>query len=53
MGKCKICKEETSNIFNIDFDAVHICEYCATRIFIQQAQWYVDEFNKEPNNKTK
>lgn len=41
MKKCKVCGDKTSVIFNIDLKAVHICESCATSIFIQQAQWYV------------
>ena len=40
MGNCKVCGEETDTVFNIDFNAVHICESCATRIFVQQALWY-------------
>lgn len=38
--KCKICGEPTKVIFNINFEAIPICENCATRIFLQQAQWY-------------
>lgn len=41
MKNCKICREKTKNTFNIDFKATPICENCAERIFLQQAQWYV------------
>ncbi len=37
---CKICKGTTESMFNINFKLVHICERCATTIFVQQAQWY-------------
>ena len=40
MKKCKICGNNTNIIFNIDLKAIHICENCATSIFIQQAVWY-------------
>ena len=45
MAKCKICKNETNVIFNIDFKAIHICESCASAIFLQQANWYVKNKN--------
>lgn len=40
--KCKVCdvEDEQIPVFNIDFTATHICERCASAIFIQQAQWY-------------
>lgn len=38
--KCKICGEETNVRFNIDFDAVYICEGCAVAITTQQMIWY-------------
>jgi DNA-directed RNA polymerase subunit RPC12/RpoP len=41
--KCKICKAPTEASFNLNFDLVPICEYCASKIFLQQAQWYVKE----------
>ena len=41
MAKCKVCDKKTNVVFNINLYAVHICEDCATSIFIQQAQWYV------------
>tara|TARA_R110000772_G_scaffold1095_5_gene3884 strand:+ start:2291 stop:2617 length:327 start_codon:yes stop_codon:yes gene_type:complete len=40
MEKCKVCKSKTDVIFNISFKATHICESCATSIFLQQSQWY-------------
>lgn len=40
---CKICHTATSNVFNIDFKAVPICEDCATTIFIQQAIFYTKQ----------
>lgn len=40
MKKCKVCGEKTKIVFNIDFKAIHICEGCATSIFVQQAIWY-------------
>jgi len=52
MGKCKICDEKTNSIFNIDFKAVHICESCAVRIFLQQAHWYAKQ-RIVPNKKQK
>jgi hypothetical protein len=39
--ECRLCDRPTTNIFNIGFSAVRICEQCAEAIFIQQAQWYV------------
>lgn len=47
MEPCKICGDETCSAFNIDFKRVPICEYCANRIFIQQAEWFVNENRKE------
>lgn len=41
---CKLCGEETPNVFNINFEATPICEWCAQRIFIQQANWYVTDY---------
>lgn len=41
--KCKICGSPTKVVFNINFEATPICEDCAIKIFIQQAQWYVKE----------
>lgn len=49
MKKCKICKRTTSTVFNINFEAVCICEDCARAIFIQQAMWY----NKQTINNEK
>ena len=43
MKNCKICGDQTKNVFNIDFSAVPICEGCANAIFLQQATWYVKE----------
>lgn len=40
MKKCKICGAKTETIFNINLEAVPICEDCAKSIFIQQAVWY-------------
>lgn len=48
MKKCKICKEETNIIFNINLDAVNICESCASQIFIQQAIYY-SKISCKPN----
>ncbi len=44
---CKICHTATSNVFNIDFKAVPICEDCATAIFIQQATFYCKKHKNE------
>lgn len=45
--KCKICDTPTKSVFNINFKAVHICESCAVKIFLQQAIWYTkQEFNQ-------
>lgn len=41
--KCKVCGSLTNSIFNIDFKAVPVCEECARRIFLQQAQWYTEQ----------
>lgn len=38
-----VCGESTPNRFNINFDARPICEDCANKIFLQQAQWFVKE----------
>ena len=41
--KCKVCDALTSTVFNINFNAVHVCEDCAYSIFIQQAVWYTKQ----------
>lgn len=41
--QCKLCKNLTPIVFNLNFKAVPICENCATKIFIQQAQWYTQQ----------
>lgn len=41
MEKCKVCAEKTKSVFNINFKATPICEDYADKIFLQQAQWYV------------
>lgn len=41
--KCRICKTPTEVGFNINLDVVPICEECASKFFLQQAQWYVKE----------
>ncbi len=46
MKKCKVCGDETEVVFNIDFKATPICESCATRIFLQQAEWYARTANR-------
>jgi len=46
---CKVCGDKTSMVFNIEFKAIPICEYCAMAIFIQQASWY----NKQQHEKLK
>lgn len=51
MEKCKLCDEITGNVFNIDFEAVPICEDCATAIFMQQAQWYSKHLYEHRKNK--
>lgn len=54
MDKCKICDEPTRSVFNINFKAVFICESCAVRIFLQQANWYAKQDyiqNKKITNK--
>lgn len=45
-NRCKVCDNETESVFNINFKAVPICESCATKIFIQQAMWYVKQEKK-------
>lgn len=46
---CRVCDAPTETIFNISFSAASICESCANSIFLQQAQWYVQ--NNKPMNK--
>ena len=41
-NKCKICKSETENFFNIHLKKTPICEACADYIFTQQAKWLSD-----------
>lgn len=40
--KCKVCGDKTKVAFNINFEAISICENCAASIFLQQAKWYVE-----------
>lgn len=47
MKKCKLCNNNTTTIFNIDFKAIHICESCANSIFLQQATWLANKNNKQ------
>lgn len=42
MKKCKVCGAKTKVVFNINLQAVAICEDCATNIFMQQAKWYAE-----------
>jgi hypothetical protein len=48
MKSCKVCSCKTNTVFNIDFEAIPICESCSAAIFIQQAQWYT----KQPSPST-
>ena len=41
MKKCKVCGDKTTSVFNIDFKAIPICEYCAMSILLQEAHWLV------------
>lgn len=50
MKTCKICDTETNTRYNIDFEAIPICNKCGKAIFIQQAQWYVEQENKFNNS---
>lgn len=43
MKKCKVCGTKTKTIFNINLNAVPVCEHCAMLIFIQQAEWYTKQ----------
>ncbi len=53
MNACRICDNETSNVFNIDLKQVPICERCAITIFIQQAIWYSNQkIRRKPTIKT-
>jgi ribosome-binding protein aMBF1 (putative translation factor) len=45
--KCKICGEETTVRFNIDFNEVFICEGCAVAITTQQVVWYSKTYLKD------
>jgi len=47
MEECKLCKAETKCVFNISFSKVPICDNCATAIFKQQANWYIDQFKNK------
>jgi len=40
---CRLCGTSTPAVVNINFKAVPICESCCGAIFIQQAQWYVQQ----------
>lgn len=55
MEKCKVCGEETDVVFNIDFEAISVCEWCARAITIQQVAWFVDQEYKHypPKNPQK
>ncbi len=46
MKKCKICGDKTNVCFNINLAKMFICESCAANIFLQQAQWYVDQYRE-------
>lgn len=51
---CKLCGEETPNVFNIAFEAIPICEDCAMCITLQQINWIqktraVDKSRKKLN----
>ena len=59
MKKCKVCKSETENKFNIEFKATPICEDCANSIMLQQVSWlaktakenkYIDYLVNHPCN---
>lgn len=39
-SKCKICDKPTNIVFNINMEAVPICEPCADSIMAQQVMWY-------------
>jgi hypothetical protein len=53
MSACRVCDNETSNIFNIDLKQVPICERCAVTIFVQQAIWYSNQkIRRKPTIKT-
>lgn len=47
---CVICDAETDNVFNINFKKKHICEDCANSIFLQQANFFVNEYYFKKNN---
>lgn len=53
MKKCKLCGDPTDVIFNINLKATPICEYCASSIFLQQAQWYVKVSSEHQTNDDK
>ena len=37
-SKCKLCGKETNIRFNINFEAVPVCDSCANQIVLQQVQ---------------
>lgn len=49
---CKVCNTKTRVVFNIDFKAVPICEGCACSIFLQQANWFVQQQNEIETKKS-
>ncbi len=40
---CRLCGNQTKTIFNIQLNAVPVCECCANAIFLQQAIWYTKQ----------
>lgn len=46
-SECRICGEETSNRFNINFSIAPICEYCAISIYSQQSEWLIKKKTNE------
>ena len=48
--KCKVCRSDTENVFNIAFKKEPICEGCAIAITMQQVEWMVLQL-KSPKEK--
>jgi hypothetical protein len=43
LRKCRVCKEKTGTVINIDYQAIPVCDFCCNAIFIQQARWLAEK----------
>src|ERR1700750_3174975 len=51
MTACKLCSSECKTFFNINLQALSICDNCANSILTQQASALIDE-SKNKNDST-